>query len=753
MALPFLPGNNFNKNLGKEKFHKSHHFDYVNRDVAKMLDDKSGIGGVPLPGQDLTPKSSVFPRGEGANQPAWVAFDKQVLSFNGYFQESVVERREEQYRVRPCIVYFYLEDDSIQVVEPRQKNAGLPQGTLIRRHRIPRPAPNDGKFYTVEDFNIGKELTLYGRVFKLTSCDEFTRNFLTKLGVRVPPPDGTPNDPYSDHRKALDESMQPLRPYERFDTLKQFLDHDRHVLRFYCFWDDTDSMFGDPRELVLHYFLADDTIEIREVIPANSGRDAAPVFLRRGPVPKDVAALKQPGEVTERTVLNVFGPTGHGSRYILDSLKTGAIQVETYKDNDLSIGAQLNVWGRKIVLCDCDDFTKEFFRTKYGINDFAAIPYKRQAEPAKSREVPPYNGFGSEEDSLCSCAGLLPKPPRRDFVKFMEKDRCGLESNVLRFLAKMDTTKPIDIDRRFIISYFLADDTLLVFEPPVRNSGMGGGKFLERQRVKKPNQPRYGIELSEYYQASDMFVGNTVELNRFKFTIIDADEYAFRYMEQHSAEFPKCSHQYILDKIRGGTSQQVEDVLSAFQKSDPSRSGCINYDDFIGIIQSVNSDISAQEIMTLARLYGERTQDNHVQTSGLVYLIQDSLRKHNFDIRTNKLQEALLQRDAQKQGYLSENEVVTACKSIRVPVPRDMLAALVARCGRDQQGLIKYTELLEYMDWKTCPVPAPTNYQQGVYNQSWTARSPDDQVHRIQYVKLLGDIYGSAVSAMLEQQN
>ena len=49
--------------------------------------------------------------------------------------------------------------------------------------------------------------------------------------------------------------------------------------------------------------------------------------------------------------------------------------------------------------------------------------------------------------------------------------RCGLESNVLRFLARMDTTKPIDMDRRFIISYFLADDTLLVFEPPVRNSG------------------------------------------------------------------------------------------------------------------------------------------------------------------------------------------------------------------------------------------------------------------------------------------
>lgn len=67
--------------------------------------------------------------------------------------------------------------------------------------------------------------------------------------------------------------------------------------------------------------------------------------------------------------------------------------------------------------------------------------------------------------------GLLPKPPKRDFIKFMEKDRRGLDSNVIRFLARMDTAKPIDQDRRFIISYFLSDDTLLVFEPPVRNSG------------------------------------------------------------------------------------------------------------------------------------------------------------------------------------------------------------------------------------------------------------------------------------------
>ena len=40
-----------------------------------------------------------------------------------------------------------------------------------------------------------------------------------------------------------------------------------------------------------------------------------------------------------------------------------------YKDSDLTIGAALNVWGRKVVLCDSDEFTKEYYATKYGISE------------------------------------------------------------------------------------------------------------------------------------------------------------------------------------------------------------------------------------------------------------------------------------------------------------------------------------------------------------------------------------------------
>lgn len=123
----------------------------------------------------------------------------------------------------------------------------------------------------------------------------------------------------------------------------------------------------------------------------------------------------------------------------------------------------------------CPLFTIHFNNYKFTYldlsEDFSTVQYKKNPAGNPPRQFPPYNGWGSEEDSLCSCMGLLPKPPKRDFIKFMEKDRRGLDSNVLRFLARMDTTKPIDQERRFIISYFLSDDTISVFEPPVRNSG------------------------------------------------------------------------------------------------------------------------------------------------------------------------------------------------------------------------------------------------------------------------------------------
>jgi len=79
-------------------------------------------------------------------------------------------------------------------------------GTLIRRHRIPKPPPHDDEYYCVEDFNLNKELNLYSKCFKITNCDEFTQNFLRKLGVRMSDNLSAPKDPYVNYRKAVSKT-------------------------------------------------------------------------------------------------------------------------------------------------------------------------------------------------------------------------------------------------------------------------------------------------------------------------------------------------------------------------------------------------------------------------------------------------------------------------------------------------------------------------------------------------------------------
>ena len=68
---------------------------------------------------------------------------------------------------------------------------------------------------------------------------------------------------------------------------KQFLDHDKQVLRFFTICEDLPY--------IVHYYLADDTIEIRESHRPNDGRDSFSLLLRRQKLP-DTWNVNQPGQ-------------------------------------------------------------------------------------------------------------------------------------------------------------------------------------------------------------------------------------------------------------------------------------------------------------------------------------------------------------------------------------------------------------------------------------------------------------------------
>ncbi|KAJ3115917.1 EF-hand domain-containing member C2 [Phlyctochytrium bullatum] len=399
---------------------KSHAFDYCNT-VPVFKEEASGIGqgGAPIAGKEekkIHTSVDIYPHSDklGENVPAWVAFDRKVLRFYAYFQEAVNEKREEQYRVR----------------------------------KIPKTDSPNGQHYVVTDLNVDKEVTFYSRTFKIVGCDDFTREFLGHLKIDVPKNSSFPSDPYEAYRSEMLARMKPTRPSQPKATLKKFLENDRRVLRFYCVWDDTNSVFGDVRHM---------------------------------------------------------NPDDY------------------FSERDLTIGAVLHLYGRPFVICDCDEFTKEYYREKYGLENFDPVRIEDyDDEPIEEPPIPAASQTASSQPLIPSNV-----PPKKDFKKLVLYD--GV---CLRFSAVLKSLKQVDRDRKFVVSLYLADDTIAVFEPHQRNSGIIGGKFLEKQTIKKP-----GVE--EYYGPQDFFIGAELTFYQHPFIITGADEYAIKFMDNHGNLFPK----------------------------------------------------------------------------------------------------------------------------------------------------------------------------------------------------------------------
>ncbi|GFQ79786.1 EF-hand domain-containing protein 1 [Trichonephila clavata] len=60
--------------------------------------------------------------------PRYLALDKKVLRFSGFIREDVHDYSREEYRIRPVKVLYYLQDDTMEVIEPKIPNSGLVQG-------------------------------------------------------------------------------------------------------------------------------------------------------------------------------------------------------------------------------------------------------------------------------------------------------------------------------------------------------------------------------------------------------------------------------------------------------------------------------------------------------------------------------------------------------------------------------------------------------------------------------------------------
>lgn len=622
IQIPFLPGNVF-RDVGKTDFRKPHSLDYQNGYAVRNA-PLVGIGMEPITvNQELHQASAeqllealshspaltygekqfhakpVVPR----FVPAYVALDKMVLRFDAYFKETVHESIE-QYHLRKVRILYYLEDDSIAVVEPPVENSGIPQRNFIKRQRLPKDTSlGSQEYYTVRDFNLGINVSFYGRTFRIVSCDQFTEKYMQETeNIKLNPSETVPSDPYIEGRSRprRDNTVPSICPTPKHnDKLKKFLDFDRNVLRFFCVWDDRGSMFGELREFVIHYYLVDDSLEVREVAKPNNGRDPFPILLRKQQLPKSLDADES----------------------------------DKYTWRDLRMGSVINVLGRPILIRDCDEYTREYYRDNLNLSEqeLAPVPFELEDGPLSHKsvqhETPPYNGYGSIEDSLNSCRLLVLKPPKKDFIKMLEN-----EHKVLRFVARMESKHKEDKDRRFVISYRLADDMMTIYEPPQRNAGVLGGKFMERTRVLKPSSisslssvsPLGSTKEPEYYNACDLYIGAKLEIFSHKFLLIDADEYVFNHMEERAKEFKLSDKARVVEVAKecarsslGGVGRsQLEDKLVAL---DREGSGSLDRPAAVAALKSSwGEKLNEHELITLCRVFEDAKKGRKVEYKKLV---------------------------------------------------------------------------------------------------------------------------------------
>ena len=149
---------------------------------------------------------------------------------------------------------------------------------------------------------------------------------------------------------------------------------------------------------------------------------------------------------------------------------------------------------------------------------------------------------------------------------------------------------------------------MTIQEPPIRNSGVMGGKFLSRKVVKKHD--------GNMYLATDMYTGNVVDIMCHQFELLNADEYSYRLMENDSKTFPLSSYINIRAKI-----ESEKDGICKYFATEYSGENKITFDDLSTCCEKVVHCLNKQEILTLWRKL-DKKRKGKVSFTKLIKLLE-----------------------------------------------------------------------------------------------------------------------------------
>jgi hypothetical protein len=177
-------------------------------------------------------------------------------------------------------------------------------------------------------------------------------------------------------------------------------------------------------------------------------------------------------------------------------------------------------------------------------------------------------------------------------------------TQVLNFKSKLVSDYPEDRRRQFVVSYYLSDKTMAIFEEVVPNSGFRGGKFLQRTRVRDP-------DTGQFFEPSVFYIGALIRCSARVFDLLDAAPHTLNLMEAHSDDFPEANITTVVQNLIGIAQADTKNVRALFETYDPQNTGFVGVDDAQSIFAKFVPKITKHAALTLTRAFdkGDGTYD------------------------------------------------------------------------------------------------------------------------------------------------
>lgn len=674
-----------------------------------------------------------------------------VLTFYASY-DNRGENPRDQMKFRKCNILYFVEDATIKVYEPHQRNTGFLQGCLINRNKIPK---FDGKYYNLDDLNIGKTLSFFSKTFKILDCDSFTKQYLQEMGYRVGSPEPEVIDPVYADRQEVDRHRTCIqKPHKKEYKSVPFYKLHPKRLHFYVIYNIKPHHFQEMSYASLYYDISDNTIKIvdeKKLLESKKqlkiGNYDSCLILKPTLIPKKSKYVPSIGESVEPVVLNLTAASRQmhlkelmgcrsysDSSFLRDSNPVNNLNKleDYYAAKDLDLGITIEIFGTKVYIYDCDEFTKEFYRTEFN-RELIPAPLP-EIKSTKYHQLIYKQNFGNAEDSLQTCQQLptiniskiamdsyiLSQKPchkgsRSDnLLKFFVNCRYGCDGKILKFLCRILTNDSLVKDQYLVLQWFLEDETIeisgLDMNFTISNSNVG--QFLKRMKLIKPTSEVENAGTC-YYSTTDMFIGNIIYAMKKPFLIIDADEYTCDYMERNCDRFVHSNIKQVLSELLPVIRDNVQELTTSLKNYDLQSNGFVTFSDFRKILlefipDSAKTQFLEHQIKTLARYFACEKYVG-LNFEQLVSRIQTELKKLRFE-DFEKLETLFQIHDLQKpnvlEGHFEPAFVYYILRSYPLTIDRDLLKSFVYKFPTCN-GLISFKEIIKHLNYFENPVNPP----------------------------------------------